>query len=264
LVFEMGKIPNNEWGGSQDNRPVTKKFINAVAMPYYKIEENYFFDKATISLGSNTEGAKIYFSTNEEDDAEKYSLYTDPFQIKETTTIYFFAQKEGFMNSTVVTETIEKLEKTEVAHFKNYDSESLIPGLEYQYFEDNVLYVDELDQLTPKKTGITSHFSIADRENDGLFDFIYSGFIKIPTDGVYTFFLSTNDGGVLYLDGKRFIDKDGPGTATPLSRTISLKAGTYKIGEKYFQMGGGYSNTISWKGPGIKKEEIPGTVLFHK
>ena len=113
----MGKIPNNEWGGSQDNRPVTKKFINAVAMPYYKIEENYFFDKATISLGSNTEGAKIYFSTNGEDDAEKYSLYTDPFQIKETTTIHFFAQKEGFMNSTVVTETIEKLEKNRSSPF---------------------------------------------------------------------------------------------------------------------------------------------------
>ena len=66
------------------------------------------------------------------------------------------------------------------------------------------------------------------------------------------------------MNGKRFIDNDGPGTATPLSRIVNLKAGMYKIGEKYFQMGGGFSNTISWKGPGIVKEVIPASVLFHK
>ncbi len=67
----------------------------------------------------------------------------------------------------------------------------------------------------------------------------------------------------MYLDGKRFIDADGPRTASSSSRTIALKTGTYKIGEKYFQMGGGFSNIISWKGPGIKKQVIPPTVLFH-
>ena len=126
------------------------------------------------------------------------------------------------------------------------------------------MYVDELDKLKPKKIGITPYFSIEERENDGLFAFAYSGFITIPKDGVYTFYLSTNDGGVLYMDGKRFIDADGPRTATPSSRTVALKAGTYRIGEKYFQMGGGFSNTVSWKGPGIRKEVIPASVLFHK
>ena len=126
------------------------------------------------------------------------------------------------------------------------------------------MYVDELDKLKPKKSGITPDFNIDERENDRLFAFTYSGYIKIPRDGVYTFFLSTNDGGVLYMDGKRFIDADGPRTATPSSRTVSLKAGTYEIGEKYFQMGGGFSNVVSWKGPGITKEVIPSNVLFHK
>jgi len=49
-----------------------------------------------------------------------------------------------------------------------------------------------------------------------------------------------------------------------MSKTVRLKKGTYKIGEKYFQMGGGFENTVSWKGPGIRKEVIPPEVLFHK
>ncbi|VAX22681.1 Alpha-1,2-mannosidase [hydrothermal vent metagenome] len=262
--FEMGDKPNYNWGTSKADRPATKEFVASVSMPYYKIKENYFFDKATITLGSETKGAKVYYTTDGSEPTEKSKLYTKPFEIHKTTEIKFFAAKDGLLTTTVITAKIEKLKKIKITHFKNYDGLNLKPGLKYKYYEENVLYVDELDKFKPKKTGITPNFSIAERDNDGLFAFIYSGYIKIPRDGVYTFFLSTNDGGVLYMDGKRFIDKDGPGTATPLSRTVRLKAGTYKIGEKYFQMGGGFANTVNWKGPGIKKEIIPASVLFHK
>ena len=140
----------------------------------------------------------------------------------------------------------------------------MAPGLHYWYYEEHVLRVNELEKFKPKKTGITPYFSIEERENDGLFGFIYEGYIKIPKDGVYTFYLTTNDGGVLYLNGRRFIDTDGPRGATPASRTVRLKKGVYKIGEKYFQMGAGFTNTVEWKGPGIKRQLIPPEVLFHQ
>ena len=264
LSFEMGNNPNYDWGTSEEDRPATKEFVPAVSLPFYKIEENYFFDKATITLGCDTEGAQIHYTTDGSVATEKSPLYKNPFQLNKTTKLEFFALKEGLLPSTNVKVIIEKLAKIDFTHFKNYEGGHFKPGLKYQYYEEDVLFVDELEKFQPKKTGITPNFSIEERENDGLFGFIYSGYIKIPKDGVYTFFLSTNDGGVLYMDGERFIDKDGPGTATPLSRMVALKAGIYKIGEKYFQMGGGFSNTVSWKGPGIRKEVIPASVLFHK
>jgi len=264
LVFQMADKHNFDWGTSITDRPTTKEFVATVTMPYYKIKENYFFDKATITLGSETGGAKVYYTTDGSEPTKRSKLYTKPFEINKTTEIKFFAAKDGLLTTTVVAAKIEKLKKIEITYFKNYGGIPLKPGLKYKYYEEDVLYVDELEKFTPKKIGVTPNFSIEERDNDGLFGFIYSGYIKIPKDGVYTFFLSTNDGGVLYMDGRRFIDKDGPGTSTPLSRTVNLKAGTYKTGEKYFQMGGGFSNTISWKGPGIKKEVIPPSVLFHK
>ena len=263
FVFEMGENPNDDWGTSKKDRPHTEEFVPAVAMPFYKIKENYFFDKATVTLGSDTKGATIYYTLDGSEPTEKSSLFTKPFELNKTTEIKFFAQKEGLLSSTVVTAKIEKLKKVSISDFKNYEGANLLPGLKYKYYEEHVLFVDELDAFQPKKTGITPNFSIDERENDGLFCFIYSGYIKIPKDGVYTFFLSTNDGGVLYLNGKRFIDMDGPRTATPASQIIALKAGTYKIGEKYFQMGGGFENRVSWKGPGFSKEVIPASVFFH-
>jgi len=264
LAFVMGEKPNYSWGTSKAARPFTRKLAEAVSMPYYRIKENYFFDKATVTLGSNTKGTKIYYTINGDEPTEKSMLYSKPFELCQSSEIKFFAEKDGLLTSTVVTAKIEKLKKIKLTVFKNYEGGHFLPGLNYQYFEDHVMYVDELDRLKPKKVGITPCFSIEERENDGLFAFTYSGYIRIPKDGVYTFYLSTNDGGVLYLDGERFIDADGPRTATPSSRTVSLKAGTYKIGEKYFQMGGGFSNVVSWKGPGINKEVIPSKVLFHE
>ncbi len=265
FVFQMGDKPNYDWGTSKGDKPFTEKLLPIVSMPYYKVKENYFFDKATVSLGCSTKGAKIFYTIDGSEPTEKSNLYTGPFELHKTTEIKFFAKKKGLLTTTVVSVRIEKMKGIEITYFKNYKDKNkdFKPGLRYKYYEENVLYVDELEKYQPKKVGVTPNFSIEERDNDKLFGFIYSGYIRIPKDGIYTFFLSTNDGGVLYMDGKRFIDKDGPGTATPLSRTVNLKAGIYKIGEKYFQMGGGFSNEISWKGPGIKKEVIPPSVLFH-
>lgn len=263
FVFEMGNKPNYKWGVFAADRPTTKDLPDAVSVPSYKMAENYFFDRATISLSCETDRAEIYYTTDGSEPNENGIQYNGPFTVDETTNLKFYATIEGMHPSTTVNTTLEKLSGIEVVKFKNYNGLNLSPGLNYKYYEEDVLAVDELDDFQPQKTGVCPNFSIAERDNDGLFAFAYEGYIKIPRDGVYTFFLSSNDGAVLYLNGERFIDKDGPGTATPLSRMVKLKTGTYKIGEKYFQMGGGFSNEISWKGPGISKAVIPGSVLFH-
>jgi len=42
-----------------------------------------------------------------------------------------------------------------------------------------------------------------------------------------------------------------------------LEAGWHSIKLEYFQMGGGKALRVSWKGPGLKKQEIPAKALFH-
>ena len=228
------------------------------------MKENYFFDTATIMLGCDTEGVTIRYTTDGTEPTVASSVYEKPFKIHETATLKFYAEKEGLLPTTVVSVKVEKMKRVPLYAMKNYEGIALAPGLRYKYYEEHVLRVDELEQFEPKKTGVTPYFSIEERENDGLFGFIYSGYIKILRDGVYTFYLTTNDGGVLYFDGKRFIDTDGPRGATPASRTVMLKKGVYRIGEKYFQMGAGFTNMVEWKGPGIKRQLIPPEVLFHE
>jgi hypothetical protein len=46
-------------------------------------------------------------------------------------------------------------------------------------------------------------------------------------------------------------------------RTLALRKGHYPVVVKYFQEGGTNMMVVSWKGPGIDKQEIPASALFH-
>ncbi|MCK5467726.1 MAG: beta-glucosidase, partial [Cyclobacteriaceae bacterium] len=96
------------------------------------------------------------------------------------------------------------------------------------------------------------------------FSFDYEGYIDIPKDGEYTFYLATNDGGRLYLDNIMLLNNDGLHPVVEIEKAVSLKAGLHPISVKYFQEGGRNGLIVSWKGPGIEKQEIPASVLFHK
>lgn len=261
FVFEMDPKPDFNWGTSKADRPFTPEMQPAVSLPYVVNPDNNFLGSIKISFKCDTRGARIYYTTNGNEPDESSRLYTRPFELRKTTTLKFRAYKKGLLPSLAVSEKINKL-KFET--FKNYDGIRMEPGLKYKYYEGNVMFVSELSDLTPVEEGIITHFTIDNRKKDSYFGYEYSGFIRIPKDGAYTFYNKTNDGSILYLDGKEFINTDGGHPAHEAFRTIALKKGVYKIQQKYFQMGGGYMNKVSWKGPGIDKTEIPASVLYHQ
>jgi predicted alpha-1,2-mannosidase len=261
LVFEMGPHPNNNWGTSLEDRPSSMEFMPAVAMPYIVHRDHNFLDSIEVSLQCETEDAMIYYTLDGSEPNEGSQGYTAPFVLKNTTLIKFRAIKEALLSSLTVTEKVNKLE---YETFHNYEGSNVEQGLKYRYFEDELMFVSELEPLKPVETGILSHFSIDDRKTEMYFGYEYEGFIRIPEDGAYTFYNKSNDGSILYLDGKEFINMDGGHPAHESFRTIALKKGNYRIAQKYFQMGGAYMNRVSWKGPGFEKTEIPASVLFHK
>jgi len=92
----------------------------------------------------------------------------------------------------------------------------------------------------------------------------YSGYISIPTDGVYTFYLLSDDGSVLFIDGELIVDNDGSHRARERSGQVGLQAGFHAIGVQHFQIGGTPKLVIKWQGPGIEKTDIPTEVLFYE
>ena len=262
LVFEMGDQPNNKWGTAKEDRPPTESFKPTVGMPYIITNDEYFLHKATVRLACDTKGAKIYYTIDGSEPSPKSTLYSKAIILNKTTVIKFAAYKDGLLPSLPVAEKVNKLE---FENFTNYENKfSFAKGLKYKYYEAKVMFVRELDNFKPLKSGIIKNFNIKNRTRNDYFAYIYEGYLKIPRDGVYTIYNKTNDGSILYLDGKEFLNSDGGHPASENFKNIALKKGMYKISQKYFQMAGGYMNQVSWKWPGIAKEEIPPRALFHR
>ncbi|MGC8739302.1 MAG: PA14 domain-containing protein, partial [Candidatus Hydrogenedens sp.] len=90
------------------------------------------------------------------------------------------------------------------------------------------------------------------------------GKIEIPTTGNYTFYVYSDDGADLYVNGTRIINRLGqPQPPTEYSGTINLIGGRkYYFELKYDEFTGGAVCQVSWSGPGISKQMIPESVFY--
>jgi len=82
----------------------------------------------------------------------------------------------------------------------------------------------------------------------------FEGFIDIEEAGEWTFFLESDDGSSLFVDGVEVVDNDGEHGMEVKSGSKTLTAGQHEIGVDFFQNGGGAGLILSWKGPGVPKE----------
>ncbi len=138
-----------------------------------------------------------------------------------------------------------------------------VAGLSYQYFEGEFDDLPDLDKVKPAAAGIIEQFSLSPRKRNENFGFRYSGYISVPTAGRYGFFTESDDGSQLFVDDKLVVDNAGTHGNTEKRGTVQLTAGEHAIMVSYFNGGGEWSLKVSYRGPGITKQEIPASALFH-
>jgi hypothetical protein len=99
-----------------------------------------------------------------------------------------------------------------------------------------------------------------------LVDFFYvrwTGKIRAPKDGNYTFTLESDDGSRLFIDGKQIIDHNGLHAMEEKSGDAELKAGDHTLKVEFFENDVDAGCKLSWKPPGATKEIVPASVLSH-
>lgn len=151
-----------------------------------------------------------------------------------------------------------------------YDNELVPPvtaavvnGLMVKTYEGIWPWVPEFEDLTSLSTTEVSHFSTShlSRNNDaGLY---YSGYIRIPADGTWTFYNSSDAGTILRIHDSLVLDDDFTHSGSEASGALKLKAGLHPI-RLYYRSGSNTPNlNVQWAGPGTTKAEIPAAALFR-
>jgi len=97
--------------------------------------------------------------------------------------------------------------------------------------------------------GVSEHFGLK-----------FTGYIRVPSDGVYRFSTISDDGSRLWVSNQLLVDNAE--SRVEKSASIGLKAGLHPITVWYYQGVGTALLTVYFEGPGVVKRELQPTDLF--
>jgi len=137
-------------------------------------------------------------------------------------------------------------------------------GLKYQLFTGEFNSVAQLKDAAVIDTGVALTFNTSEfKKNIHGFGVIYTGFIRIDTDGDYGFSLASASGSSLIIDDQPVIDNDGKHGVYDQGGTAPLLKGYHKITIKYFDAGSTGSLKAFMTIPGKPKGEISPDMMYN-
>lgn len=151
---------------------------------------------------------------------------------------------------------------------------SPMAGLNAEYFllgDEPVTDFPEFDSLTPDVTQIDEQVAIASTPDafnglDGFIDHFavqWTGAVYIEKPGDVTFFISSDDGSRLFVDGNVLIDHGGMHGMTERASTIRLSEGFHDIRFEMFENEGNAGAQLRYRPIDSVKHLIPPQVLFQ-
>jgi len=138
-------------------------------------------------------------------------------------------------------------------------------GLNVAYYDlDNPSQLPDFSQLTPYKEdalgflfwpSTSGVFALSERdENVGA---VLTGFVDVPVDEIYTFYLESDDGSKLWIGDQLVVDNDGLHGMIERSGIVGLREGLHPIRIEFFERSGGAGLIVSMEGGGLAKRDIP-------
>lgn len=191
---------------------------------------------------------------------EQVLTYEKPFLMKGDGIVKAFALAEAGM---LPADTAEVALKG-LSLFKAVKAPAnLQAGLRYQYFEADEMDMGALASAPVKSSGVTATPSITIKQRKDKFGFVFEGWIKVEKTSGYEFFTSSDDGSLLFIDGKEVVNNDGNHGAEEKSGRCILEKGYHSFRLQYFDSGGGNELKVSYQPFGENKRLIDAAVLFH-
>ena len=116
-------------------------------------------------------------------------------------------------------------------------------------------------KATPDSTFTTSVIDVPKTITAPEFGLKFNGYINVPEDGVYTFYLNCNDGGVLRICNKVIIDNDGLHPDKEKGGQVALMKGLHNFDVDFIEGGGGYLLDLKYSVGNSEPKNIPASWL---
>ena len=257
LAFRLSRTPSH----ARDSLPAPYSLSRElpVSTPAVEGDLSLFRDSAEVVLSSRTEGAAIHYTLDGSAPGPESPLYSGPFVLEESAQIRAVALKEGMQPSPEA-----KLVATK-AHFRAPSvPAATTPGCRYTYHRGRFSRVADVLRSPVAQRGILPVPSIEGAPDEDYYGYVFTGYIDIPEDGIWSFATVSDDGSVLEVDGTRVVDNDGTHSAIAAFGRIPLLKGLHPYRLIYLESYEG--NTLEWGWKGERDSDyapIPADKLYY-
>jgi hypothetical protein len=245
--------------------------------PYLLPELPEFTDSVRIMLVQGTP-TEVRYTLDGSEPTTASPVYHAPFVVRRTTTVRARAFVDG--QPAMAPEARTEYRKVPGRPPTAVAAGHLAAGLDYEFYADTTREPafrmnwpvrwrvehreTRPDDLRPTKTGTVPNFSLSPRDTNEMFAFRYTGYIRVPRTGVYTFTALSDDGAQLWIGDQSVFGSLGQSPKTTETwGQIALQAGVHPLTLGYFQAYGPMALELYIQGPGMRRQRIPASMLFR-
>jgi len=226
-----------------------------------------YLNSVKIKALSETNGAVLRYTTNGTDPTYQSPIMPGELELTNDTTFINVraflpngtkseVNKANFIvNKPVSVPLISNIIPTEVIN----------SGLNSEYFQNVTLQkLPDMDTYEPTSTSVVPNVGVSQRPaGEDNFLLRFTGYINVPKDGLYTFYLISDDGSKLFLHNSLIIDNDYVQAPTERSGQIGLKAGYHPVKIEFLEYAGAQTLQLYMRTPGGVRQLVLDEELFH-
>ncbi|PRP95850.1 Beta-hexosaminidase [Enhygromyxa salina] len=136
------------------------------------------------------------------------------------------------------------------------------PGLERAVYEGQWSSVQEMLATEPGAKDVVPAPELGGDEGEDSFGFEFTGWIRVPSDGIYTFVLISDDGSVLWIGDQMVVDNDGVHGPAREEGAVALAAGAHPFRLAFFQAQDAKRLQVGVYGPGFPEAGLVPSAWF--
>jgi hexosaminidase len=216
-------------------------------------DKNVFIDSAMLSVQKPLPNLVIHYTTDGTLPNLQSPILPNHFEIYHSETIKLAAYtpqgnrgdiytlqyaKESYAPSITVAETLQN-------------------GLKCVYYRGSFDSTKDMSSSAPSQTFYVKGIEVPAAVNAPSFGLQYRGYIDVPERGIYSFYLTSDDGSALYIDGKKVINNDGLHSAVERSGEVALEKGLHHFALNFIEGGGGYTLRLLYGLKQAQPQNIP-------
>ncbi len=266
LVLEMAGEPARQWAARPEERPPVEAYDE---MPVTEVHvagrqippsgEITFRNTCLVSLTSADKAARIHYTTDGTLPDLSSPLYRQPFTVRESCVL----QARAFSDAGRLAGYTSRIAFRKLTPLPAVTLHNPLPGVRYTCREVWLCKaIEDIFRYPPQDSGVLpAILPLPPGKTLEKYGMTYDGYLKVPSTGIYTFHLVSDDGSRVTIDGIPVVSASG---RYEREGRIFLEKGFHAIDVKHFQVGGKPWIRVSWEGPGFGTQEIPAAALFRE